>query len=241
MGINFFICDDNENQIKELKNIIKNYCEDNKIEFSCDYTTKSLLAVEIITKNTYDIILLDIKIDKLNGIEVADKIREVDNDILIIFITSHLNYTHEAFDKFAFNYIVKPICNDIINKTLARAIKRVKEKEYCYKNMLELTFENNNNILNLKYCDITLFEKQGKKIIIYKSNNENLQINKTFKSLENMINNDVFIRCHKGFIVNKYKICSFKYGKLKVEGYDIEIPVGRKYQKLVKKNIFKII
>lgn len=241
MVVNFFICDDNKTQIDILNNYIEYYCINNNISFNFNYSISSKETIENINKDKYDIIFLDIEIDELNGIEIAEKIRIIDKDVLIIFVTSYLDYMHEAFNKFAFNYITKPIDKNNFFKVIERAIKTTKQKKYSLENMFVLTIENGNEILRIKYTDIVYFEKQQRKILIYTTNNQILQINKTFSMLEKKLQNDVFIRCHKGFIVNKYKIKSYKYAKLNLEGYNIDIPIGRKYQDSIKKAVFDLM
>lgn len=241
MIVNFFVCDDNKTQINILNNCIDYYCINNNISYNFNYSVSSKETIGSITKDKYDIVFLDIEIDELNGIELAEKIRMVDKDVLIIFVTSYLDYMHEAFNKFAFNYITKPIDKNIFFKVLERAIKTVNQKKYSLENMLVLTIEKGNEILRIKYKDIIYFEKQLRKIIIYTTTNQTIKINKTFNMLEEKLQNDVFIRCHKGFIVNKYKIKSCKYGKLILEGYNTDIPIGRKYQDSIKKAIFDLM
>ena len=59
-------------------------------------------------KFQFDIIFLDIEMKTLNGVETAKKIRNVNKDIIIIFVTGYSEYVYEGYDVHAFNYILKP-------------------------------------------------------------------------------------------------------------------------------------
>jgi len=67
-----------------------------------------------------DVVFLDISMPVLGGLEAAKKIFSINPTISIIFATGHDNYTHEAFEVYAFDYLVKPFNLDRIKQTMAR-------------------------------------------------------------------------------------------------------------------------
>ena len=86
-------------------------------------------------KGQYDIILLDIQMKHLDGMTAAEKIRMVDPDVVIIFITSTVQYAVQGYAVDALGYVLKPVLYPAFAKLMEKAIVRVKarrEKVYIH-------------------------------------------------------------------------------------------------------------
>ena len=106
------ICDDNETDILALKKIIKD---------SVDIVGEAFDAnecLEIMDKVEVDLILLDIDMPGMSGMELADMIMDFDNPPMIAFITGREDYAIKAFDLAAVDYVVKPFVLERIEKTI---------------------------------------------------------------------------------------------------------------------------
>jgi two-component SAPR family response regulator len=71
-----------------------------------------------------DVVFLDIEMPEMNGIELAREIEKIDEDIQIVFVSAYEKYAMEAFKVNATNYILKPVMDEEINKTIDRILKR---------------------------------------------------------------------------------------------------------------------
>ncbi|MBV7274503.1 response regulator [Clostridium sp. PL3] len=80
--------------------------------------------LECIPTIEVDLILLDIKMPGIHGLELAGRINEIRSDIFIVFVTAYDSYAIEAFETDALDYIMKPITEERMKKTLERYIKR---------------------------------------------------------------------------------------------------------------------
>ena len=80
----------------------------------------------------YDLILMDIEMAFLNGMKAAEKIRELDKDVVIIFITNMPQYAIQGYKVNALDYMLKPISYFSFSESMGRALHRVKvqEKEF---------------------------------------------------------------------------------------------------------------
>ena len=116
---------------------------------------------------TPDIILLDINIPKLNGIEVAKKIRERDNKTVIIILTAHddRDILIQAIELKLTKYLLKPVSRNELKQTLIKAISDVKEIQsidlmYDYKwNLKNKILKHKNEIIKLTNNEIKLFNR----------------------------------------------------------------------------------
>ena len=104
------ICDDEKSSAAEAAGLLDKYkAAHPRVEMSVDIFYTSLDLLDAIEKNSYDIYLLDIYIDKLNGIEIAESIRSKDENGHIIFMTSSNAFYKEAFRIHAVHYLEKTI------------------------------------------------------------------------------------------------------------------------------------
>ncbi len=154
------------------------------------------------TKNIFDIYFLDIKMDSLNGIDVAKKIRTINEKSIIIFITGLKDYVFDAFDVQAFHYILKPINEDKFRKVLYSAIKNFDKKD---KFIIAKTMKNSTKIL-LK--DIIYIESQKRKLKVHTTYNVTEYYHK-ISDIEKEICENTFFRCHKSYIVNLKYVRSY--------------------------------
>ncbi|GAA0738483.1 LytTR family DNA-binding domain-containing protein [Clostridium oceanicum] len=154
------------------------------------------------TKNIFDIYFLDIKMDSLNGIDVAKKIRTINEKSIIIFITGLKDYVFDAFDVQAFHYILKPINEDKFRKVLYSAIKNFDKKD---KFIIAKTMKNSTKIL-LK--DIIYIESQRRKLKVHTTYNV-IEYYHKISDIEKEICENTFFRCHKSYIVNLKYVRSY--------------------------------
>lgn len=76
-----------------------------------------------------DVVFLDIHMPGMNGLEVGERIQEVLQNIEIVFVTGDDNHALEAFDLYAFDYIVKPLQIERLKKTVERLQQRIKNNQ----------------------------------------------------------------------------------------------------------------
>ena len=102
------ICDDDMNCINKIENYIEKIDRNNA---ECDAYQNGERLVQAFKTGAeqYDVIFLDMEMEKLNGIETANLIREVDEHVIIVFVTSHTEYMRESFKCAPFRFLVKPV------------------------------------------------------------------------------------------------------------------------------------
>ncbi|NLM96369.1 MAG: helix-turn-helix domain-containing protein [Halanaerobiaceae bacterium] len=86
-------------------------------------------ALRIISKNRVDLLICDIEMPGLNGLELLDKVNEISADTVTIFLTGHarFDYAQLALKKGSFDYLLKPIDHKKIQETVQKALEKVKE------------------------------------------------------------------------------------------------------------------
>lgn len=119
----FLAVDDEPDMLKLLSMIIKE-----KTPYEIVTTNNPLEALEIAKQGGFDIVIADLKMPGLDGIELLESIKQVDEDIPVIIITAYgtVESAAETMHKGAFDFITKPFRKEQILCTIDRAFKWVK-------------------------------------------------------------------------------------------------------------------
>lgn len=240
--ISIALCDDNELFLQYLNKLIMNYDAD--IFKIHTYTNPENLILDVCESNkNFDLVLLDIEMPSINGIDLARDIKTKLIDISIIFISAY-DRALDAYKINAFDYICKPIKEKLLYESLDRFLIEYQKNQQFKENSLYYTFKNNCGYFKVNYKDIIYLEKNRNKVILYYEQNNKMQVTHFYKSLnqvEKELLMDNFIRCHSGFIVNKNFIHHLKNRKIYIECYNTEIEVSRKkideVREIIKKTI----
>lgn len=193
------ICDDDVHMLSYLSDLCSDILPESMIENyknGCD-----LLKSKI----DYDIILMDVKMDDIDGVEVVKQLRkqtsaETFNRPVVIFVTAYDNYVFQALDLFAFHYLLKPLnkkkFEDILNLAVEECLKEEKEAA--------LFFHTKTSHLRLYPRQINYIESNLRKVVIH-TKKEQFEIYSTMSYIENLLGRG-FYRCHRGYLVNMNKI-----------------------------------
>lgn len=230
MEIIIGICDDSKEQINLIKKYLINYIHLNQTEFKqVDFrittSVNPTAFLEKIKKKKLDMVFLDIDMAEMNGIELGEKIKEKYKETIIVYITAFEKYALEAFQVRAFHYLIKPLTKgkfenvwiEIFNLLKKNSDRRFKNKNYIVKKR--------DKTICLSYSDIYYFEKNAHKIKVYTSDRD-ITFYGSFKELLEEVDTDIFIKCHQGYIVNRYMIRAYKDNMITMASQE-KIPVSR--------------
>ncbi len=176
----------------------------------------------------FDIVFLDIQMDGMNGIETARKLRERQEDTVLIFITGAKEYVFDALDLYAFQYLLKPIDEgkfaEVLQRTAGEANKK-KEKKCLFIRTRNLT---------LDQSDILYIESRAKKLEIHTTGADKaIEIYAAMDELEGQLGED-FYRCHRAYIVNMAQITEYDNESITLTNGDKVYLTKKKYGEFVK-------
>lgn len=144
----------------------------------------------------FDIVFLDIQMEGMNGIETARGLREKQADTVLVFVTGIEDYVFDAFDLYAFQYLLKPIDENKFAEVLERAVREVVKK----KERRVLFIKSRN--LTLDQSEILYIESRAKKVEIHTAGAaQAIEIYAAMDELEGQLGEN-FYRCHRAYIVN---------------------------------------
>ena len=210
--IKIFICEDNKNQQEKFKDIISNIIIIENYDMEIELVTENPYEVlEHIKENTTSgLYFLDVDLhSKINGIQLAEKIRKYDPRGFIVFVTTHaeMSYLTFMYKVEAMDYIIKDNYKNItyrIKSCIENALDKYKIKSTDLQKVFSVKLED--IIINVDFNDIIFFETSLTiHKIILNCTNRKVEFYSNMKDVERMLD-ERFCRCHTSFIVNKDKI-----------------------------------
>lgn len=206
------ICEDEKKMLEELKNKVNQFLLKNKIMAEVElYSQSRNLLYDIQEGKHYDLILSDIEMPHMDGMELAGNIRKYLSEVLIIFITSHLKYAIDAFELSIFRYIPKDSISARLPFALEDAIKMI----HLQKNDFYV-IETLSRLEKIPYKNIIYIQRQGKNSIFYLSDNTSTSIRKSLSQLYSEFKQENFAYIDRGTIVNLAHIMTISDGMVRM-------------------------
>jgi len=229
MELTIGICDDSPEQNQLLKLYLDRF-QGSEVFAVFEATNPQEFLIQLEAKQP-QLVFLDIDMGEMNGIQLGEKIKELYEDTIIIYISAHEKYALEAFQIRAFHYLLKPLTKEKFKQVLEEAMRLIK-KESENKPLKTFTVQIKGEFIRLNYSDIYYFEKIGHKIRIH-TENRDIYYYDNFYNLLEKIESSSFIQCHQGYIANVDKIIGFRDKTLFLDG-TLKLPVSRSFVENIK-------
>lgn len=211
--INIAICDDDISITSEIENNLKRIGKEHGISLNIEvFGDGKDLVDEIYSGENYDIIYLDIEMKKLNGLDTAKKIRDIDRIVSIIYVTSYKRYAMDVFEVQPFQFIVKPINSDRFARIFVAAYQNIIKSDYYFR------YNSHRQSYKILVSDIIYFESRVRTVDIFKINNEVVTYYAKINEIEQEINKSKaeFWRIHQSYLVNRRHIYRISYSQVEM-------------------------
>ncbi|QSB08727.1 response regulator transcription factor [Lysinibacillus fusiformis] len=198
-------------------------------------------VLNFLQDNAVDLIFLDIELEDTNGFELARVIQSNYPDIMIVFLTGHVELALDGYIYQPLDFLTKPINLFRLERSLSKARNlKSKDKENANKNA-QIGVHIDGGLEIIKVKDISYIEKIGRKIYIIRKNGEKFTSSDSLQKLENIFCDYNFFRSHQSFLVPIDSIKSIHLDqfkrtyKLQLEDVNEQLPLSRdKYIELKK-------
>lgn len=216
--INIGICEDELHYRVNIKDMLGDILS----TYSINYKIYEFSSGEELLSNypkDLDILIMDIQMKIINGMDTARKIREFDQNLEIIFMTSFSEFMQEGYELKAYRYILKPISERKISRNILPCINEIMKKKNNY-----LTINVKNYVDRIKIDSIVYIETDRPNILIYTNDNK-YTTKMSISKIDKILREHGFFRCHNSYIVNLKLVESMNSNTLKIgEKY---IPISK--------------
>ena len=220
--IHIAVVEDEKLFAEQILNFIRKYEKENNRQIKVTAYSDGEDIVEDY-KGEYDIILMDIQMRFMDGMTAAEKIRSLDDEVIIMFITNMIQYAVRGYEVDAMDYVVKPVEYFSFSQKLDKAIARIRKKKEIY-----ITVPTENGVKKLDISRVFYIESQGHNAIFRMDCGE-ITARASLKELEVSMKEYGFFRCAKGFLVNMKLVDGMAGSDCMINGN--KIPVSRTKKK----------
>ncbi len=222
MVIHVAIVEDEEIHQQALREHLLRYAGENDVTFDIRMFANPILLLENY-RPVYDLIFLDIQMPDLNGMETARKLRAVDQNVLLIFVTSLAQYAIEGYEVAAVDYILKPVQYFSFAMRLTKAIWRINAGADE-----AVQVANSSGTTRIRLWDILYVEISGH-AMTYHTHEGAVSGTGTLSALEEKLRGKSFARCNSCYLVNLAYVDTVKgYQLLLKNGTELQISQPKK-------------
>lgn len=212
------LIDDEQLAINRLKRLLNNYTDTFEI---IGEGQNGQIGLELIEKHTPDLIFLDIEMPLLNGFEVLARVSTMP---MVVFATAYDQYAIRAFEENSLDYLLKPIENERLQRTIEKIRERVElaskdsirnptsenlmrllEKMQTKPEMHSLSVKSGDKIMLIPLTEISYFEAEDKYVFLNTQDGKQYLVQHTLTTLEEKLPSH-FLRISRSAIVNTHHI-----------------------------------
>ncbi len=218
MNYKIAVCDDEQDQTEYILSILAAWGR--QYGCNCDvsvFDSAESFLFDYEDHKTWDILLLDVEMKNMTGIELARRIRKDDSRTEIIFTTAHFEFAGEGYEVDALHYLVKPVSDAKLMQVLDKAAQRLSVEP------LSVVINCSGETLRLYESDILYVESFLHYILIHTKDNE-YRIKENLSAFAQKLSDD-FYRVHRSYLVSLKHIT--RISRTSVSVGRIELPLSR--------------
>ena len=171
-------------------------------------------CIQLVEQLHPQIVFLDVEMPGKTGVAAARVIQDMDPSIILIFATAHDQYMSDAFEVYAFDYLIKPFKVERVLQTLERARDRLNRDRDEPEEKLpvpaaprqnaaaRLMLHHKEGVSFVNTADIVLVQREDRATVIYTAAGERYVTGDSLSETEARLDPSIFFRCHKSYIIN---------------------------------------
>lgn len=192
----------------------------------CAEATNGPELLELVEMHKPQVCFLDVEMPGMTGLECAKAIQDTDPHTILVFATAHDDYMAQAFEVYAFDYMVKPFKLERVMKTLERIRtvtleRRAQQSQTAIRPQVQrqtsagrLMLHHKEGVNFINQADILLVQRENRSTVLYATQGRRFETSEALGDVEERLDKQIFFRCHKSYIINLNAIDSITpYGR----------------------------
>lgn len=156
------ICDDSAADCEYIRKLISEWAQERNITVNAEeFPSAESFLFRYAENKTFDLLLLDIEMDGMDGVTLAKRIRRENEAVQIIFITGYSDYIAEGYEVAALHYLMKPVNQEKLFSVLDRALEKRRQEEGC------LNLELSGEMLRIPFYEIRYLDVHQNYVTIH--------------------------------------------------------------------------
>lgn len=218
------ICDDNNDFLCQLGTMLENWPQAPENITTAFFTDGDALLASH-RNHPFDIILLDVVMPLLNGIQAAHEIREEDSTVKIVFLTSSPEFAVDSYSVRASNYLLKPLDQERFYRCMNELAADLQEKARS------IPVKGLNSVRRVELESIEYLEAQNKRVLVVLKDGSSIVSTEPLYHFEEMLlSEDGFYKCSRSYIVNIQWINTYTLKEIRMRS-GCRIPISRACQR----------
>jgi len=216
------ICDDEQSQIEYIEFILAEWSKRCGRTYTLEaYPSAESFLFDYEDNKDYDILLLDVEMGELSGIDLAKRLRRDKSKAEIIFLTSHFEFYGEGYEVDALHYLLKPIDSNKLMTVLDKAVEKLSVEPP------HIVITCDGETIKLYEKDILYVESLLHYIVIHTQSEKEYRIKENISSFEQKLSAD-FYRIHRSVLVNLKQIVRISKTSVTLEnGAELSLARGK--------------
>lgn len=224
--LNIAVCDDEKIFRDEIKPHFLRFQKEHQMQMNVSFFSNGEALLHAHTPDT-QLVFLDIQMEGIDGIETAKKLRMMDSEVIIIFITNMVSRAIDGYSVHAWGFVTKPVSYPEFKFQLKGAIRQI--DRMAQETAKQISIKNGPEILNLCIRDIIYCEVRKHTMNIY-TNEHQISFRGSMKELEEKLSTHGFLRPHTSYLVNIRHVRKIHSGEV-VLSSRISVPISQKRRK----------
>jgi DNA-binding LytR/AlgR family response regulator len=224
--IKIALCDDMELEREDIKNKLNRFQKENDMLMRIDEYSSGEELLKFYG-NQYDLIIMDVEMEGINGIEVARQIRENDLLVVLFFSTRHKQYAYDSFSVDAAGYVLKTETYSIFAERLKRAVSKMVKRQKG----IEISFGREKRFVELRQILYVTYYNHCNIIRLIDGMYEKSK--DSFKSILEKDTEGVLIKINRNMAVNVLWIDECVDGVIKLKSIKREFEVARRKRRYI--------
>ena len=230
------ICDDDEKELSHLSELIAKYKIGRGIDIDCHRFHNGIDFLSTIKGGEYDLVLLDVLMPGISGMQIAQELRKLDENVKLIFVSASSEFAMESYSVGAYHYLLKPADANTLYSLLDKV-----ENELSVQKEQKLILKTREGVAGVSFTSLEYVEVINKSISIHLADGTIRKITATLADFENMLLlRPEFLKTHRSYLVNLNYVQSVDINCVMTKNGH-RIPVSRQRRNQVQETFIRFL
>lgn len=224
------ICDDEKKFTDDFKRITDKLYK--SLDMIVDTYSEGAELLRSFKNRAYDLVFLDIEMPGMDGITLAEKLREISEEVSIVFLTGHIEYAIQGYEVNALRYLTKPADENKVKDVIDRVMKKTEGEKLLW-------IKTDEGEMKIRLSDVIFLEAQNQNVLINTAENS-YSVRGNMSDYEERLSSEGFFRIHRSYLVPLAKIERIS-GKEVIMEDGTALPISRSKVNSLKDMLFSYV